>query len=84
MVFLHLLASDDLSGVQQMCLGCGEEFQEDSWISYQSTYELPDEGTATFYVRYRDGAGNVSDPYRGVNPAHLEFKAYLPLMVQLN
>jgi len=78
-VLLHLPASDDLSGVQQMCLSFGEGPQEDYWIAYQPTYELPAEEAATLYVRYRDGAGNVSRTYRDINPARVGFRVYIPL-----
>jgi hypothetical protein len=78
-VLLHLPASDDLSGVQRMCFSFGEGSQEESWIAYQPTYELPAEEAAALYVRYRDGAGNVSHAYRDTNPAHLEFRIYIPL-----
>jgi hypothetical protein len=78
-VLLHLPASDDLSGVQQMCLSFDETLQEDNWIAYQPTYELPAEEAATLYVRYRDGAGNVSPPYRDINPVHFGFRIYIPL-----
>jgi hypothetical protein len=78
-MLLHLPASDDLSGVQQMRLSFSEELQEGNWIGYEPTYELPAREAATLYVRYRDGAGNTSDAYRGVNLEHLALRTYLPL-----
>lgn len=78
-LLLHLPASDDLSGVQQMSFSSNEQPQADDWISYQPTYEIRDQGTAAFYVRYRDAAGNVSATYTEVNPARLKFKAYFPI-----
>lgn len=78
-VLLHLPASDDLSGVHQMRLSLGQKPEQDVWVDYQPTYELPDDGEATFTVQYLDNAGNVSDAYRGINPSQLAFKAYLPI-----
>ena len=78
-MLLHLPASDDLSGVQQMCRRFDETLQEDNWIANQPSYELPAEEAATLYVRYRDGAGNVSPPYRDINPVHFGFRIYIPL-----
>lgn len=79
MVLLHLDAHDDLSGVDQMQLIQGDEPQPDGWIHYQNTYALPLGEAVSLQVRYRDSAGNVSDMYRGVHPAHLTQQTYIPL-----
>lgn len=65
-VTLGLTAVDNLSGVQRMQLSDDGT----TWgapVDYAATasYTLPaSDGAKTVYVRYIDGAGNVSDPYR--------------------
>jgi hypothetical protein len=65
-VTLLFSASDETSGVSEMMLSEDPSFSGSSWIPYSDSYDFNFSGgggTMTIYVRFRDGAGNVSQTY---------------------
>ena len=64
-ISLILLATDDVSGVDQMQISNEESFVDAQWKTYVVKREwwVPDTGTTTVYVKFRDRAGNVSEVY---------------------
>ncbi|NJN68323.1 MAG: hypothetical protein HC884_17235 [Chloroflexaceae bacterium] len=62
---LALMAQDAGSGVAQVQISPNADFSGATWETYTTTVQLdPDQDSAdsTRYVRFRDQAGNVSDP----------------------
>lgn len=63
-VTLQLQAQDDSGAVAQMNVSNSNSFPDAGWTTYQETleWELENgEGPKTVYVKYRDGAGNLTD-----------------------
>ena len=63
-VTLHLWASDDVSGVEDMLISNDPEFEGAAWEPFASSkgWAVPN-GVTTVHVQYRDRAGNVSQVY---------------------
>ncbi len=62
MIALVLSATDDLSGVGEMLISNHASFSDVQWeeFSTERSWWVPDRGTTTVYVKYRDRAGNES------------------------
>ena len=65
LVGLFLSATDDVSGVGEMLIGNDASFSEARWEAYTTRKDwwVPDTGTTTVYVKFRDRAGNESSVY---------------------
>jgi hypothetical protein len=78
---LDTRATDDRSGVLAMMLSNDPSFDGAQWEPYRKSRAWPfnDEADTTVYVRYRDGAGNVSRAFatRLADPAAASVPAQL-------
>ena len=57
------ISAQDNTGVAQMNISNSDSFSDAGWTTYQSPYSwelIPGEGTKTVYIKFKDGAGNVS------------------------
>lgn len=65
LVDLLLSATDDVSGVSEMLISNQASFSDAQWEGYATkmSWWVPDSGTTTVYVKYRDRAGNESEVY---------------------
>ena len=83
---ITLSATDDLSGVAWVWLSPDYWFfSQPVRVPYQPTLEWNFGDTAEVYVRFEDGAGNVSEPYwvpAQLEPATDEYAVYLPLILR--
>jgi photosystem II stability/assembly factor-like uncharacterized protein len=64
-VGLVLAASDDLSGVGSMIISVDADFSDAQWQAFvpHLAWYVKEKGASTVFVKYRDGAGNVSQVY---------------------
>lgn len=64
-VTLRLSATDDVSGVDRMRISNDPGFPDAHWEAYatEKRWWIPDTGTTTVYVKFRDRAGNESIVY---------------------
>ena len=62
LVGLFLSATDDVSGVGEMLISNDMSFGDAQWEAYatEKNWWVPDRGTTTVYVKFRDRAGNES------------------------
>jgi len=65
LVGLSLSATDDVSGVGEMLICNNASFDDAQWEEYtiKKNWWIPDTGTTTIYIKYRDRAGNESEVY---------------------
>jgi len=65
LVGLLLSAADDVSGIGEMLISNDAGFASAQWETYSTerNWWVPDTGTTTVYVRFRDRAGNESPVY---------------------
>jgi hypothetical protein len=60
---LALTAQDEGSGVTQVQISAHTDFSNATWEVYTTTIQLPPgDATTTRHVRFRDQAGNISEP----------------------
>ena len=91
-VTLTLSASDSLSGVSRMMIANTSSFEGSSWESYRTSRSwtlTSGDGKKTVYVRFKDGAGNVSRVYSDeiildTNPPTTTLVDYPPETVTAN
>jgi hypothetical protein len=64
-VNLLLTATDDVSGVGGMMISNDMAFSAANWeiFATHTIWQVPSTGTTTFYVKFRDNAGNISTTY---------------------
>jgi len=65
LVGLLLSATDDVSGVGEMLISNDADFADAQWEAYatEKNWWIPEMGTTTVYVKFRDRAGNESLVY---------------------
>lgn len=90
-VQLSLGAVDSLSGVAEMMLSWDSDFGDDSWVPFAPvlTYPIADpavtplaDGIKTFYVVFKDGAGNAMSPGQAAQ-AQIELDRVPPTLTGL-
>jgi hypothetical protein len=71
LVGLALSAADDLSGVDSILISTDATFASAQWQPYvtRKNWYVPDIGTTTVYVKYRDRANNESQVYSAITTA---------------
>jgi hypothetical protein len=62
-ILLNLVAQDNLTNVVDMQLSNSQDFANANWIDYVESYELENSNYQSIYIRFRDGAGNISNIY---------------------
>jgi len=68
LVGLSLSATDDMSGVGEMLISNDVSFGDVQWEAYttEKNWWVPEAGTTTVYVKFRDRAGNGSVVYSDI------------------